>query len=478
MSEQPEWGERRRRREEERRRALAAAGHDPDRHDTATATPPAGTPGSRPLTRRELRALAESGSIPTTGPAGPAPGVPGASGPRPAGATPPVSRRALREAERSTGQQPTTVPAVQPPPAARARVESPGTREPGDVLSPQARAAAVRAQADRAREERERVAREQVERAQRAAQERLAAQRATQERADQQIAAAQRAAAERAARQRAERAQAEELAAEQQRREASRVAQQRAAQERAAAERAAAERAAQEQAARMRAAQEQAARRRAAQEQASRERHDAAAHGTAPLHGGVPAPRRAQDPDVTGPGRAAPGPSGARSATSPAAVRPAPSSAGGTATLPAGEVPRVGEPFAVVSAPGALVEPVPRTDLPTTPTPLVGAEVEVPEPGPRFDGPPAPTWGTLPVEDDDGRGADDEWDDEWDDEEEPNPYSFLQLAVLAVVAFVLGVLIFMVVTERDDDGAEASGAVAQVVAAQDADRAVPDETGA
>lgn len=63
---------------------------------------------------------------------------------------------------------------------------------------------------------------------------------------------------------------------------------------------------------------------------------------------------------------------------------------------------------------------------------------------------PDPVRGTAPVGDLDD---DDDYDDEDDDERPSHPYTWLQLIVLALVAFVLGFLIVLLGSEKSDDAA-------------------------
>lgn len=185
MSDQShaEWGERRRRREEERLRALAEQeGPDDNRPGEGLGASTAGFGAQvevvrgpapeRPLSRRELReraaAAADAPSAPT--PSVPAqaptrPAAPRATGPAagPTASDPSVregrasSWRALRDTD-GTDDARNAVGDAPPHPPTRDDGHSP--------LSPQARAAAIRAQAARAQAEREEEARLRVERAQ------------------------------------------------------------------------------------------------------------------------------------------------------------------------------------------------------------------------------------------------------------------------------------------------------------------------
>ncbi len=225
MSEQnrEEWGERRRRREEERQRRLAAereaaaataTPEQPAEREVAlTPAAPAGadTPPARTLSRRELRerAAAAAAAEAESAAVEPAPSAPVApvtvgsahADPTPAmtppvASTPPVearpqrsrSRRELRAATSETEVAPTVVP-----PALTGgirRISPDGSLggvepTPTEMLSAQVRADALRAQASRAQAEREEAAQRGVERsqAQRAATQRADAERAARERA-------------------------------------------------------------------------------------------------------------------------------------------------------------------------------------------------------------------------------------------------------------------------------------------------------
>lgn len=182
MTEQrpEEWGERRRRREDERQRQLAA-----EREAAVAPTPDApvvADPPDRPLSRRELReraAAAEARAAAESAPAAPVPPTTPAERPR--------SRRELRAATSETS----VVPAVVPPALTGGirRVSADGSLgevelTPPEILSAQARADALRAQAARVQVEREDAARRGVERsqAQRAATQRADAERSARER--------------------------------------------------------------------------------------------------------------------------------------------------------------------------------------------------------------------------------------------------------------------------------------------------------
>ncbi len=210
MTEQrpEEWGERRKRREEERLRRLEAereaapAASSRERPVTDAAGPAsaaapslAGAPVGggetqaprRALSRRELRELsaaAQADAAPATTPVD----TSAAAAPPKAEPERPRSRRELRAATTEIPPVPTVVPPALTGGIRRVSADgSLGQVEPAasEVLSAEARAAALRAQAARARAEREDAARRGVERsqAQRAATQRIDAERAARDRA-------------------------------------------------------------------------------------------------------------------------------------------------------------------------------------------------------------------------------------------------------------------------------------------------------
>lgn len=158
---------------------------------------------------------------------------------------------------------------------------------------------------------------------------------------------------------------------------------------------------------------------------------------------------------------AAPGPTSTRTAASvPAATAPA--------AVSRTAVPRVGETFAVVT--------------PTwSPTPdQVPAPRPVSEPSSAAEAPGVPAWPTLAgtagvdrppaataTPGEAGRRADDEDLDVLvdDDEHTHAPYTWMHLAVLVVVAFVLGILIWLVVREDVRGEPEAWGPTTDAVIA-------------
>ncbi|WP_182111521.1 hypothetical protein [Actinotalea sp. JY-7876] len=386
-----------------------------------------------------------------------------------------------------------TLTDVEPP---RRTGDAEPARDPS-VLTPQARAAAIRAQAARAQAEREEAARASAERAQ--------AQRVAQ---------------------RAEQERAEQVRADQERAERERAQQGRATHERAAQQRLLHERAAQERLARERAASRSQASpatngatgpRPAGAGGTDGDGTDGAPRGVASGRlVGVPGPRQdtalpahRPDPDEepeaplarpwTGgtawrPAEARPAP-GARPATARSAAPPV---AGGpraaddpTTQLPvatdppsAGVAP-TGRPLRAGQTFGSKALPVPTTPVtdvdgaaplapswsnvaptPTgwTPTPLAtGAVAERPRPA------------ELP---EDAASAVAEAPDHEDATPEPpraHPYTWLHMIVLVAVAFVLGMLIFMVGMRESapTDGAEPAPAAAT---SSPADRAGTTET--
>ncbi|MCC2320114.1 hypothetical protein [Cellulomonas xiejunii] len=122
-----------------------------------------------------------------------------------------------------------------------------------------------------------------------------------------------------------------------------------------------------------------------------------------------------------------------------------------------------GPPAAATAQPDAAGSSAPAAEQP--------AEVWPRPPGatPPADEKPAPPWAAARSA---GATHDDDLDDE-DDDDEPSrrlhPYTWLHVLVLAVVAFVLGFLIMLLViqTRPDGGGAEAQSApaIATVVAA-------------
>lgn len=523
-------GERRRRREEERLRALAAQGGSaPER----LATPPPGEP-SRPLSRRELRERAEAEAARRAAAQEPA----GAS-PAPARAAPEPpampSRRALREAATPSAA---AAPRVTPPPATGGirRVDAAGHLTP--VEPPRA----------------EQVARpEQVERPEQGGQAGGSAAAGAPARTSDEPATSSRALYERARRNAggapaspgagAQPATATSLTpqarAEALRSQAARARSEREEAARLQAERAQAQRAQGRPAAGGRAADP---RRSADRDPGAAARPDLGAHGApagardgerGPGAGGVPEAARLPDaaPAVD---RVRPEAEPARSRLSswPTSEWPAqpqrptvrivtePATRQGPAAVssvvPAGQVPPVGSPVAVVRAPQAAPPPPPtpaaphgwtpraaapsaapparpagqsqawtaavatappgaapaqpRPAPPVQPVP-VPAEAPVPrEPDPTVD--TTPSWrpvehgvavpspqAAAPVEhlpsDEPGRDV----EDDAADAGEPRPevghqlYTWKHLAVLLLVAFVLGMLIVMVVLQ-DSAGAE------------------------
>jgi hypothetical protein len=371
------------------------------------------------------------------------------------------------------------------------------------VFSPQARAAAVRAQAARAQAEREEAARVNAERAQA---QRLAAQRSESEKSDEERAADHRAAEARLADQRAaDQRAADELAAQaraaagratEQRATHQRAAEQRAAEILAAEQRAAEQRAAEQRAAEQRAAEQRAAEQRAAEQRAAEQRRAPApggagwaqagatrgADGHVPAAGlrpgapgtgytgDVPGPRQPQSqpsrPVQAQPGTSTPPRPWAAGAPGPYPGAPGqgpsqlPAEAGRVAVVPAGRVPRVGQTFGSVSLPRPATQGAPtgRVDQRpgTTATPAADAGPAVP----RWANvaPAATGWDPTPL-----AGAEEPFeDDEAETAGEPashHPYTWLHMIVLVLVAFVLGMLIFMVVM-RDAPEPGATGAAA------------------
>lgn len=390
-----------------------------------------------------------------------------------------------------TGPRPSTGGA-RPPAGAGAPTGAPEPAAGPSVFSPQARAAAVRAQAARAQAEREEAARLSAERAHA---QRLAAQRSESEKSADERAADHRAAEARLADQRA----ADQLAADQLAAQADSAAA-RATEQRATSPRAAEQRAAEILAAEQRAAEQRATEQRAAEQRAAEQRRtagpsgsgwspgggtwtdghapaagarpDAAAHAPAQT-GDVPGPRQPQDQPPLRPAPGQPGTSSAPAAWAatgapgPLAVPPGqdpsrlPAEAGRIAVVPAGRVPRVGQTFGSVSLPrtaapgtaGGRVDPRPGS----TGAPAVDAAAV-----PRWaDVAPAPTgWDPTPLA---GAERSVEHDDASELAEEParhHPYTWLHMIVLVLVAFVLGMLIFMVVMrDAPDPGATGADAV-------------------
>ncbi|GEN78508.1 hypothetical protein [Actinotalea fermentans] len=125
-------------------------------------------PGARPLSRRELRERVAAVRHPEAEAAVSPPAVPSSPLPRTAPAPSPTPAPAAASGPRPA--EPVVVPQMEP--------ERPAVAPPSAALSPQARAAAIRAQAARAQAEREEAARQGIERAQSA---RGAAQRAMPE---------------------------------------------------------------------------------------------------------------------------------------------------------------------------------------------------------------------------------------------------------------------------------------------------------
>ena len=367
-------------------------------------------------------------------------------------------------------------------------VQVPGAAAPdrGEVLSAESRAAALRAQAARAQAEREEAARLNLERSQA---QRLATQRADAERAERER--LEREAAERVLRAQAEaaqRASIEEQQALTARLERERIEQRRIDVERGERERAEAARVEHERAERLqdettRQEVERTARRLAAITQGQRPRDVAPPEGPT-LEPDAPAPTRTS----VWPGPAS-GPA-ARPTTPPvpftASDAPAAPPEGPTAT--SGSVPgtpaRVGRLHRdvpdVEAAPvpqwGPIVPPGtswgPRTSAERAPSagwPVVAQQVEralapgatdpaLAEVGaPRADRAPAAV--PAPLD-----------EVEVDAEEAPvatptHLFTWLHMIVLIVVAFVLGMLIFMVVTQDTGAaGAQGAGDLAVVVA--------------
>lgn len=439
MSEQSahEMGERRRRREEERLRRLAeqAAAEQAATPPVPVvqAAPPADPP-VRPRSRRELRT-----------PAAPVPAPQPAPAPEPEPAPEPVRQVSRRELRAATAVQQTVNPPALTGGIRRvtASGELSGVEEPtapaGDpveVLSAESRAAALRAQAARAQAEREEAARLNLERsqAQRLATQRADAERAERERAEVHRERRQREESEHVLRDQAataERARVEEEQSERDRLDRDRVEQHRIDVERAERERVEAVRLEHERAERARVEAARLAVERSARERATLERAEP-----------QPEPDGAAPPVV---GAGWPGP------------------ALGTSGTPGAEAPAAG-PARV----GRL-----RRDAPAAEgdqRPAAGSTGPVPQwsavvPTSTTWGPSASALAGTGVTADRPVAAEPTTQDAAvvpDDDEvrhlppRAHPYTWLHMIVLIVVAFVLGMLIFMVVTQ-DDGAAGAQG---------------------
>lgn len=198
--------------------------------------------------------------------------------------------------------------------------------------------------------------------------------------------------------------------------------------------------------------------------------------GTAPSPSGVPGftPGGVYQP-VSSPAPRTPGTSaggGANGATGGAQV----------AFVPAGQAPAIGQPFGTVALPNrdaaatavqsygmAPAGPAFAPAGPTMPSPAPTAFTPAPAPTPAPAAPAtpsadpeaAPRWGSLGWKPASGPQAapvahEPEVDDEHEEESARHPYTWLHMIVLVVVAFILGMLIFMVIMQDDSPGTGAA----------------------
>ncbi len=154
-----------------------------------------------------------------------------------------------------------------------------------------------------------------------------------------------------------------------------------------------------------------------------------------------------------------------------------------TAFVPAGRAPAIGQTFGTVSLPSrdadaTAIQPFPGVgtvppsfspSLAATPTVVPASGVG---PAVRDDDQPGTRWGsvgrwaTAPSDAQSDHAADPDEDDD-DDDAVRHPYTWLHMIALVAVAFILGMLVFMVVMQDDGDAAAAGAAAPAVVSAAD-----------